>query len=187
MNSKYQPGLFFFSGFFRCCVGIGVVCLFLESAGVMWPPYTQAEPTEQPSSAIRDQAEERLRLGVDFFLTHELDVAIDEFREAARLYSGYADAFHNLGVALAKTGKLKGAIAAWTKAQRLDPGGVPCALPYIRVGFLQLWRIATSSAETRKGHDSMEEGLGHSTGSCGGALCVGTWVFTEGQFPASGE
>ena len=125
MNFKYQPGLFFFSLLSRWCVTFGVVCLVLQSAGLVFPSPIQAEPTEQPSSEIRDQAEERLRLGVDFFLTNELDVAIDEFREAARLYPGYADAFHNLGVALAKTGKLKGAIAAWTKAERLEPGGVP--------------------------------------------------------------
>ena len=130
MKFKYQPSLCFFSLLIRCGVGFGVICLFLESTGVVFPPSIQAEPTEQPSSEVRDQAEERLRLGVDFFLTHELDVAIDEFREAARLYPGYADAFHNLGVALAKTGKLKGAIAAWTKAERLGSWGCSLALPY---------------------------------------------------------
>ena len=125
MNSTDRPGYDFFSLVSRCCVGIGVVCLFLESVGVVFPPSIQAEPTEPSPSEVKEQAEERLRLGVDFYLTNELDVAIDEFREASRLYPGYADAFHNLGVALAKTGKLKGAIAAWTKAERLDPGGVP--------------------------------------------------------------
>ena len=125
MNTRFQPGLYMVSRFSRCWMSIAMVCLFLGSAGVLWPESLLAEPTEPPSSEVREQAEEHLRLGVDFFMTHELDVAIGEFREAARLYPGYADAFHNLGVALAKSGKLKGAIAAWTKAQRLDPGGVP--------------------------------------------------------------
>ncbi len=86
-----------------------------------------AEPVEEsillPSDDL-DSAEEHLRLGVDFFLTDELDVAIDEFREASRLSPDYADAYHNLGVAFAKTGDLTGAIKAWTEAERLDPSVV---------------------------------------------------------------
>ncbi len=72
---------------------------------------------------VHDPAQDHLRLGIDFFLTGELEVAIDEFREATRLRTGYADAYHNLGVALAKNGDLSGAIAAWSQAQRLDPFG----------------------------------------------------------------
>ncbi len=71
-----------------------------------------------------DVAEEHLRLGVDFFLTHELDVAIDEFREAIQHKPGDTVAYHNLGVTLAKTGDLTGAITAWTEAERLDPSAV---------------------------------------------------------------
>ena len=86
-----------------------------------------AEPLEEllplPSDEF-DVAEEHLRLGVDFFLTDELDVAIDEFREAARLKLDYPDAYHNLGVALAKTGDLTGAISAWSKAEQLDPSSM---------------------------------------------------------------
>jgi tetratricopeptide (TPR) repeat protein len=74
---------------------------------------------EDPSTT-QDSAEAHLRLGIDFFLTDELDVAIDEFREAARQRPGYADAYHNLGVTLAKTGDLTGALAAWSQAERLD-------------------------------------------------------------------
>jgi tetratricopeptide (TPR) repeat protein len=83
-----------------------------------------AEPFEEPMALTADEsdsAEEHLRLGIDFFLTYELDVAIDEFREAAHQKPDYADAYHNLGVALAKTGDLTGAITAWTEAERLDP------------------------------------------------------------------
>ena len=72
------------------------------------------------SSPVQDSAEAHLQLGIDFFLTNELDVAIDEFRETARQRPGYAEAYHNLGVALAKTGDLTGAIAAWSQAERLD-------------------------------------------------------------------
>jgi len=72
-----------------------------------------------PSSA-QDSGEAHLRLGIDFFLTDELNVAIDEFREASRQRPDYADAYHNLGVALAKTGDLTGALAAWSQAERLD-------------------------------------------------------------------
>lgn len=74
---------------------------------------------EVPTFAY-DAAQEHLRLGVEFFLADELEVAIDEFREAARQRPGYADAYHNLGVALAKTGNLTGALAAWTQAERLE-------------------------------------------------------------------
>jgi tetratricopeptide (TPR) repeat protein len=86
-----------------------------------------AEPFEESmflSSDEFDAAEEHLRLGVEFFLTDELDVAIDEFREAAHQNADYAEAYHNLGVALAKTGDLTGAIATWTEVERLDPRGV---------------------------------------------------------------
>jgi tetratricopeptide (TPR) repeat protein len=83
-----------------------------------------AEPLEESMPLISDEfdaAEEHLRLGVDFFLADELEVAIDEFLEAAHQKPGYADAYHNLGVAFAKTGDLTGAITAWTEAERLDP------------------------------------------------------------------
>ena len=40
------------------------------------------------------------------------------------LQPGYTDAYHNLGVTLAKTGDLTGAIAAWAEAERLDPEAV---------------------------------------------------------------
>jgi tetratricopeptide (TPR) repeat protein len=83
-----------------------------------------AEPLEEPMPLTSDEfdaAEEHLRLGIDFLLTNELDVAIDEFREAVHQKPDYADAYHNLGVALAKTGDLTGAITAWTEAERLDP------------------------------------------------------------------
>ena len=83
-----------------------------------------ADSVEEPISLTveeSDSAAEHLRLGVDFFLTDELDVAIDEFREAVHQKPAYADAYHNLGVALAKTGDLAGAISAWTEAERLDP------------------------------------------------------------------
>ncbi len=86
-----------------------------------------AEPLEELMSLPSDEyesAEGHLRLGLDFFLTDELDVAIDEFREAAHQKPDYADAYHNLGVALAKTGDLTGAITAWTEAERLDPTGM---------------------------------------------------------------
>ena len=66
-------------------------------------------------------SEAHLRLGVDFYLTNELEVAIREFREAVRQRPGYAQAYHNLGVTLAKTGDLAGAVAAWSEAERLDP------------------------------------------------------------------
>lgn len=85
------------------------------------PSYAEVTGASQAdSSPIQDSAEAHLRLGIDFFLTNELDVAIDEFREAAGQHPGYSDAYHNLGVALAKTGDLTGAIAAWAQAERLD-------------------------------------------------------------------
>jgi len=71
-----------------------------------------------------DAGEGHLRLGIDFFLTNELDVAIDEFREAVHQNPDYTDAYYNLGVALAKTGDLAGALTAWTEAERLEPEAV---------------------------------------------------------------
>jgi tetratricopeptide (TPR) repeat protein len=105
-------------------VQIWVGALLFGLALSFSPLVVLAEPFEEPMplpSSEFDSAEEHLRLGVDFFLTHELDVAIDEFREAAHQKPDYADAYHNLGVALAKTGDLTGAIKAWTEAERLDP------------------------------------------------------------------
>jgi tetratricopeptide (TPR) repeat protein len=84
------------------------------------PSYAEGITISEIPPSIQDSAEEHLRLGLDFFLTDELDVAIDEFREAARQRPAYADAYHNLGVALAKTGDLTGALAAWSQAERLD-------------------------------------------------------------------
>jgi tetratricopeptide (TPR) repeat protein len=86
----------------------------------IFPSYAEKIDISGIPSSIQDSAEEHLRLGLDFFLTDELDVAIDEFRESSRQRPGYADAYHNLGVALAKTGDLTGALAAWSQAGRLD-------------------------------------------------------------------
>ena len=99
-----------------------IVGLFLLQ-GFLGVSRSSAELTvasQADSSPVQDSAEAHLQLGIDFFLTDELDVAIDEFRETARQRLGYADAYHNLGVALAKTGDLTGAIAAWSQAERLD-------------------------------------------------------------------
>jgi len=100
-------------------------CLVVFS-GLSWGLPEEVMDSSAPENI--DEAEEHLRLGVEFFLTDELDVAIDEFREAARQEPDYADAYHNLGVALAKTGDLTGGIMAWTEARRLDPQGM--SLPY---------------------------------------------------------
>lgn len=102
------------------CVAIGGLFPLQGFLGVS-PSHAEVTFASQANaSQIQDSAEAHLRLGIDFFLTNELDVAIDEFRETARQRPGYADAYHNLGVALAKTGDLTGAIAAWSQAERLD-------------------------------------------------------------------
>lgn len=100
------------------CQTISALFILLGLLG--FSPSHAEEDMTQHSSSVQHAAEEHLRLGVDFFLSDELEVAIDEFREAARQQPGYAEAYHNLGVALAKTGDLTGAIAAWSQAERLD-------------------------------------------------------------------
>src|SRR5690606_12477062 len=110
------------------------------------------------SSSVPGPAKAHLQLGVDFFLTDELEVAIDEFQEAIRMHPEYPDAYHNLGVALAKAGDLTGALAAWSEAERLDfPAGslryhLPALISYnygislVRQGRLeqamQQWKAA---------------------------------------------
>ncbi|RMH36392.1 MAG: tetratricopeptide repeat protein [Nitrospirae bacterium] len=89
------------------------------------PDDTGTPAREQESVNPENEAVAHNRLGVDFFLTNELDVAIDEFREAIRLRPGYVDAYANLGVALAKQGDLTGALAAWSHVQRLEPDRMP--------------------------------------------------------------
>ena len=70
-------------------------------------------------------AQDHLRLGVDFYLTDELDSAIQEFRQAQHHWPEYANAHWNLGVGLAKLGDLEGAVTAWAQAERVDPSTVP--------------------------------------------------------------
>ncbi len=101
-----------------------------------------------------DSAEGHLRLGVDFFLTGELDVAIDEFREAAHQKSDYTDAYHNLGVALAQNGDLAGAITAWKEAERLDPEAV--SLNY-SLPALVAYNYGVSLARAGKMEEAMKE------------------------------
>ncbi|MGB0910465.1 MAG: tetratricopeptide repeat protein [Nitrospirales bacterium] len=101
------------------------LCLTLIVGGSLFPEFLQAQISENDTHESEPQAEEHLRLGIDFYLTNELEIAIDEFREAARIRPGYADAHYNLGVVLAKSGDLTGAIAAWSQAQRLHPSDLP--------------------------------------------------------------
>lgn len=106
------------------CVAIIGVSLLIELA-VSFPSSAQEiDLSQEVSSLDVDAAQDHLRLGEDFFLTHELDMAVDEFREAAGQRPGFAHAYHNLGVTLAKTGDLTGAIAAWSEAERIDPQAV---------------------------------------------------------------
>ena len=74
-------------------------------------------------------ADGHMRLGMDFFLTAELDKAIDEFRAATHQQPGYAEAYHNLGVSMAKAGNLAGAIEAWAQAKRVAPYRVSVKYP----------------------------------------------------------
>ena len=102
-----------------------VLCATLNFLSSLSPQFLLAQILEGDSAELGPQGEDHLRLGIDFFLTDELEIAIDEFREATRLRAGYADAHHNLGVVLAKSGDLTGAIASWSQAQLLDPSSVP--------------------------------------------------------------
>lgn len=135
-----------------------VLSVWLCSLG--WPLgglAVAAEPVEEPLPLTVDEsdsAEEHLRLGMDFFLTDELDVAIDEFREAVHQKSDYADAYHNLGVALAKTGDLTRAIAAWTEAERLDPAAG--SLRY-SVSALVAYNYGVSLVRDRRIEQAMKE------------------------------
>ncbi len=116
-----------------------------------------AELFEEPMPLTIDDsdlAEEHLRLGVDFFLTDELDVAIDEFREAAHQKPDYANAYHNLGVTLAKTGDLTAAIKAWTEAERLDPEAV--SLSY-SLSALVAYNYGVSLVRVGKIEEAMKE------------------------------
>jgi len=70
-------------------------------------------------------AKDHLRLGVDFYLTDELDSAIQEFRQAQQQWPEYANAHWNLGVGLAKLGDLEGAVTAWVQAERVDLSAIP--------------------------------------------------------------
>ena len=102
------------------CGAISGITLLLGLLSYSPSSGEETDASHEASSFTHDSAEEHLRLGMDFFLSDELEVAIDEFREAARQRPGYADAYHNLGVVLAKTGDLAGALAAWSQAERLD-------------------------------------------------------------------
>lgn len=79
-----------------------------------------AYPTHE-SQAAKDH----LRLGIDFYLTQELDSAIQEFQQAQQHWPEYANTHWNLGVGLAKLGDLEGAMTAWGKAERIDPSVAP--------------------------------------------------------------
>ncbi|WP_447963727.1 tetratricopeptide repeat protein [Nitrospira sp. Ecomares 2.1] len=114
MVNRRVPG-----GLIVCAAIVGL--LLLKGFPDLSLSYAEVTGASQAdSSSIEDSAEAHFQLGIDFFLTDDLDVAIDEFREATRQRPGYADAYHNLGVAQAKTGDLTGAIAAWSQAERLD-------------------------------------------------------------------
>lgn len=125
MDAKKSKKMCFFAIIFRGGLFLTIALLISLTSSVAWlgvaQIYAQTGLVESPE--VSDAAQDHLRLGIDFFLSGELEVAIDEFREAARLRTGYADAYHNLGVALAKSGELTGAIAAWSLAQQLDPSG----------------------------------------------------------------
>ena len=116
-----------------------------------------AEPFEERTSLTSteaDEAEGHLRLGIDFFLTGELDVAIDEFREATHQKPDYTDAYHNLGVSLAKSGDLTGAITAWKEAERLDPEAV--SLRY-SLSALVAYNYGVSLVRAGKIEEAMKE------------------------------
>ncbi len=136
---------------------MGMTFWVVSLALSLLPLEVSAEPFEEMTSLtseVVDEAKEHLRLGVDFFLTDELDVAIDEFREATHQNSHYTDAYHNLGVALAKSGDLAGAITAWKEAERLDPEAV--SLRY-SLSALVAYNYGVSLARDGKIQEAMKE------------------------------
>ncbi len=134
-------------------IGVWLFSVGLSFGSVVYATELFEEPIPLPTEEF-DVAEEHLRLGVDFFLTDELDVAIDEFREAARLRMDYADAYHNLGVVLAKTGDLTGAIKAWTEAERLDPAAVSARYS---LSALVAYNYGVSLIRSGKSREAMKE------------------------------
>ncbi|MDR4494284.1 MAG: tetratricopeptide repeat protein [Nitrospirales bacterium] len=107
-----------------------------------------------PALSVEDFSEAHLRLGIDFFLTDELEIAIGEFQEAIRQRPGYAKAYHNLGVTLAKTGDLAGAVVAWTEAERLDPRVVSTRY---RISALVAYNYGVSLLRAKRMPDAMDQ------------------------------
>ncbi len=133
------------------CISLLVLSLSLSSLGNAAELFEERIPLTIDEF---DSAEGHLRLGVDFFLTGELDVAIDEFREAAHQKPDYTDAYHNLGVTLAKSGDLTGAISAWKEGERLDPEAV--SLRY-SLSALVAYNYGVSLARAGKMEEAMNE------------------------------
>lgn len=100
-------------------IGILAMCMW----SFLFSQYTLAQ--NLPPIHGSQSAKEHLKLGIDFYLTNELDEAIQKFQEAQQHWPEYANAHWNLGVGLAKAGDLEGAVAAWTQAERLDPAAQP--------------------------------------------------------------
>ena len=88
-----------FAVFFQRGLTLRISSLIPLIGLIVWigPSTPYAQTGLGDSIEVHDPAQDHLRLGIDFFLTDELEVAIDEFREATRLRTGYADAYHNLG------------------------------------------------------------------------------------------
>lgn len=126
--------------------------LTVWALGLAFSQHAWAQNVGSTHQAPKQQAaEDHLRLGVDFYLTEDLDSAIQEFQEAQQQWPEYANAYWNLGVGFAKLGNLEGAVAEWTQAERIDPSILPTrfnisALVSYNYGIALLKRGDLSSA-----------------------------------------
>ena len=79
-------------------------------------------------SSARIKAEDHSMLGNSYLEQNKLAFAENNFREAVRADSTYADGFNNLGMIQARRGKLSQAAGYFLKALQLDPTSVETAV-----------------------------------------------------------
>lgn len=107
-----------------------------DSAAGSGPLRTLARPgVLRVSPPEERQALEHAGKGLDYFARNKFEKAIQEFKEAIRIFPAASVVHNNLGSAYFALGRLDEAVASFQEAVRLDPG---FAQAYFNLGLLYL-------------------------------------------------
>jgi type IV pilus assembly protein PilF len=101
---------------------IALICVCLSACGTLQKTSDAGGNDSYKESKISAQARAHTDLGAAYFQQNKLEIALNEFSEAARIDPKYGQAYNGLGLVYAALGEDAKADANFKKAVQVQPG-----------------------------------------------------------------